>query len=237
MFISCINQTQSPEECPFSCRYDGPPCCPFNGKPVCEPVCNTLVACKVTPCPSNCPGHCHYPDADYCCPRSGKAVCNIGTKSLDKRMSGLGYKSGAVPSALWGPRYSLEAKGWDQSSTLEESNGWGYDRNGAYHTCTPGDPYCQFGISLDDGPLYDKQENKQEHEHEHNHDKQEHHQDHYHGDDDYYEGLFIGGLNKVDNHECNTCIKTITDIDISLEFVTTTASSDDIFCAQYIIPW
>lgn len=64
--------------------------------------------------------------------------------------------------------------------------------------------------------------------------------DHYVGDDDYFEGLFIGGPDFTNNrqkqHECPTCTKTVTDVDISISFVTTTRSADDIICAQYIIP-
>ncbi|EIE85114.1 hypothetical protein RO3G_09824 [Rhizopus delemar RA 99-880] len=63
----------SPVECPFSCRYTGPPCCPFIGVPVCEATCNTR--CKMTDCPDECPDDCFYPEADYCCPRSGEAQC------------------------------------------------------------------------------------------------------------------------------------------------------------------
>ncbi|KAI8983552.1 hypothetical protein BDB01DRAFT_702899, partial [Pilobolus umbonatus] len=65
----------SPDECPFSCTYGGPSCCPLLGTPVCKPPCNTFAPCAVTPCPKNCKGDCFYPDADYCCPLSGKAVC------------------------------------------------------------------------------------------------------------------------------------------------------------------
>lgn len=79
-------------------------------------------------------------------------------------------------------------------------------------------------------------------DHEHVHDSNCNHgheghgqEDHNHGDNDYFEGVFIGGLNT--EHECHSCVKTITDIDLSLEFVTTTVQPEDVFCAQYIIPW
>ncbi|KAI9343364.1 hypothetical protein BD770DRAFT_329497, partial [Pilaira anomala] len=70
-----FNLLFSPEECPDFCNYSGPPCCPFNGEPVCEPVCQTFVPCEVTPCPADCPGNCYYPNAPLCCPKSGEAVC------------------------------------------------------------------------------------------------------------------------------------------------------------------
>jgi hypothetical protein len=50
----------------------------------------------VTPCPDECSGDCHYPNADYCCPKSGEAVCNIG--SLEKRA--FGYKRDGLPEYL-----------------------------------------------------------------------------------------------------------------------------------------
>ncbi|KAI9248533.1 hypothetical protein BDA99DRAFT_416155, partial [Phascolomyces articulosus] len=64
----------SSEECPFSCEYSGPRCCPFIGQPQCR-VCQTLVPCHETPCPSECPDSCFYPDADFCCPKSGTPIC------------------------------------------------------------------------------------------------------------------------------------------------------------------
>ncbi|KAI7885596.1 hypothetical protein K492DRAFT_102034, partial [Lichtheimia hyalospora FSU 10163] len=63
----------SPEECPYSCRYTGPACCPFLGEPICQAPC--LVPCKETPCPESCPDNCFYPNADICCPKSGQPVC------------------------------------------------------------------------------------------------------------------------------------------------------------------
>ncbi|KAI7861224.1 hypothetical protein BDF14DRAFT_1739498, partial [Spinellus fusiger] len=65
----------SPKECPFSCRYNGPECCPFHGKPVCEAPCPSSLNCKVTECPSECPDNCIHPNADHCCPKSGQSVC------------------------------------------------------------------------------------------------------------------------------------------------------------------
>lgn len=243
LFTLCIktaSKITSPKECPFFCTYDSSACCPFTGEPVCEPVCNTFAPCKVTPCPENCPGHCHYPDANSCCPRSGKAVCNIGSKPFEKRNVGGGYKSGGYPNEeVWGIGYSMEAKGWAQN----EEHPWAHSQYGDHQDYDYG--YGQdygyshnYGYGPDYGQEYDYHhghghEHNQDCDHDHDHNYGGHHQ----GDDDYYEGLFIGGLNKGGDHECHSCVKTITDIDISLEFVTTTVQPEPIFCAQYIIPW
>lgn len=122
----------SPDDCPFNCRYNGPPCCPFLGQPVCEPICQTFVACKVTPCPDECPGDCRYPNADYCCPKSGEAVCNID--SLEKRA--FEYKNDGPPKDLeWfneynpiGPPEDLErVNGYNLNGDLEyQSLDYGY---------------------------------------------------------------------------------------------------------------
>lgn len=64
---------ESPEDCPYSCHYNGPPCCPFLGEPICQSPCT--VPCHETPCPESCPDDCFYPDADICCPKSGQPVC------------------------------------------------------------------------------------------------------------------------------------------------------------------
>ncbi|KAL0577931.1 hypothetical protein ABG067_008777, partial [Albugo candida] len=45
-------------------------------------------------------------------------------------------------------------------------------------------------------------------------------------DDEFYEGLFVGGIPK--NQHCPTCTKVVTDVEISLEFATTTKDSTDI---------
>ncbi|ORX60304.1 hypothetical protein DM01DRAFT_240955, partial [Hesseltinella vesiculosa] len=68
----------SPDECPYSCRYSGPPCCPFLGEPTCENLCPEdfdTSKCHVTPCPDNCADDCFYPNADPCCPYSGSPIC------------------------------------------------------------------------------------------------------------------------------------------------------------------
>ncbi|KAI9495169.1 hypothetical protein BDB00DRAFT_760499, partial [Zychaea mexicana] len=64
----------SSEECPYSCEYTGPKCCPFIGQPECY-TCETFVPCHETPCPDECPDNCFYPDADWCCPKSGEPIC------------------------------------------------------------------------------------------------------------------------------------------------------------------
>ncbi|KAG2235726.1 hypothetical protein INT48_009141 [Thamnidium elegans] len=247
--VCLVQRIPCPKECPFNCRYSGSPCCPFQGKPECAPVCNTFVACHVTPCPDSCPGDCYYPNADYCCPKSGKAVCNKLPKPLisrstspevsrseilikfqnQKKSGGIGYKSGGIPNVNWGFDYTVEAKTWDSTPTpSEEQLGWGYDVHGNYFDCDPNDKDCLFGNHNDkyngnkkQGMAYGNQNN---------------HEEHYHDDDDYYQGLFIGGLVDTHEHECSTCTKTVTDVDISLKFVTTTATVGDIVCAQYIIP-
>ncbi|KAI8141386.1 hypothetical protein BJV82DRAFT_618992 [Fennellomyces sp. T-0311] len=72
--VCLIRALPCPEECPYSCQYTGPSCCPFIGQPECH-TCETLVPCHETPCPDDCPDDCFYPDADHCCPKSGQPVC------------------------------------------------------------------------------------------------------------------------------------------------------------------
>ncbi|KAI8070712.1 hypothetical protein BC940DRAFT_226005, partial [Gongronella butleri] len=68
----------SPDACPHSCKYHGPPCCPFLGVPTCEDDCPAgfdRANCPVTPCPEACAEDCFYPNADPCCPYAGEPVC------------------------------------------------------------------------------------------------------------------------------------------------------------------
>ncbi|CAO3595328.1 unnamed protein product [Absidia cylindrospora] len=87
-FPSLLFSIDSPDDCPFSCEYHGPPCCPFIGQPTCLPPCETFVPCEVTPCPDDCPNDCFYPNADYCCPHSGQPICrsqlDVGSSQQNK---------------------------------------------------------------------------------------------------------------------------------------------------------
>lgn len=90
----------SPKECPFSCRYTGPPCCPFLGAPICEP-CETFAPCQETPCPKECPDSCFYPDADRCCPKSGQPVCrrvHAVSNNNDNQLPATAHHNGKIPA-------------------------------------------------------------------------------------------------------------------------------------------
>ncbi|ORY91960.1 hypothetical protein BCR43DRAFT_419916, partial [Syncephalastrum racemosum] len=65
----------SPEECPYSCKYNGPACCPFIGAPVCDTSCQDTHCPPEKPCPDDCPDACVYPEDDPCCPHMGEPVC------------------------------------------------------------------------------------------------------------------------------------------------------------------
>ncbi|KAL9541629.1 hypothetical protein MBANPS3_009008 [Mucor bainieri] len=194
--IMCLTKRlPCPKECPFSCRYNGPPCCPFLGQPECEPPCQTFAPCKVTPCPDDCPDDCQYPDADYCCPQSGTPVCN--SNAFDKRA--FGYLSGSLPEDVELYAGYMPAVDIDNGDDM-----WQYQSFG-------------FGVqAYQDVP------------------RQEHRQKHHH-DNAYYHGDGNHGHNTKDG--CPTCTKTVTDVSVQLEFVTTTREpGKPIECGHYIEP-
>lgn len=148
----------------------------------------------MTPCPSECPDDCQYPDADYCCPKSGTAVCN--SSSFDKRA--LGYLSGGLPQDA-----ELYAGIMPAVDIDDDDNNWWYQSAG-------------LGVqAYQDFPREDY---------------------HHHHDHPYYHGDGNHGHNTKGG--CPTCTKTVTDISVQLEFVTTTREpGKPIECGHHIEPW
>ncbi|KAI9343362.1 hypothetical protein BD770DRAFT_430866 [Pilaira anomala] len=193
--ILCLTKRlPCPEECPDFCNYSGPSCCPFEGEPVCEPVCQTLLPCEVTPCPADCPGDCYYPNAPLCCPRSGQAVCNLPVETDTTSLvfgSVTDYDiyptTPAIPCGnTFIPPFITDiasthtrrrkdrnrSKPWESVETPSfEHVDCGYDHDGDdnEHACS-----CGSHGDGEDETYYDEHKEYDNYEYEHEHDKHEH---------------------------------------------------------------
>lgn len=209
-FNICLLFLLSPEECPFSCEYNGPPCCPFNGVPKCAPRCQTFVPCAVTPCPEECPDNCFYPDAGSCCPLSGAAVCrsDIITDPLPDPTPDEHSRKKWKPRDYGLPDWRLYPPPPPPPPILPPPIVYGYDHYRDHH---------HHHYDDDDYDEYDDEDSEA-----------------------YEGLFIGSPRKPHQGDEiCADGPKTVTDIESRLEFVTMTKEADDnnIICPLYIIPW